>query len=68
MISRQVCLGLALTTPVFVSAQEKSLDQFMSMGLGELSMLGVEMVTVWKVTQKLTDIPSLVYMRVSNEF
>ncbi|WP_260811709.1 hypothetical protein [Vibrio splendidus] len=46
MISRQICLGLALTTPVFVSAQEKSLDQFMSMGLGELSMLGVEMVTV----------------------
>ncbi|TKG28823.1 hypothetical protein FCV85_15020 [Vibrio sp. F13] len=42
MISRQVCLGLALTIPVFVSAQENSLDQLMSMSLEELSMLDVE--------------------------
>ena len=66
MISRQVCLGLALTTPVFVFAQENSLDQLMSMSLEELSMLDVEMETASKVTQKLTDIPSSVYV-LSNE-
>lgn len=48
MISRQVCLGLALTTPVFVVAQENSLDQLMSMSLEELSMLDVEMETASK--------------------
>ncbi|MEZ9513198.1 hypothetical protein AB4359_18050 [Vibrio splendidus] len=51
MISRQVCLGLALTTPVFVSAQENSLDQLMSMSLEELSMLDVEMETASKATK-----------------
>lgn len=66
MISRQVCLGLALTTPVFVAAQENSLDQLMSMSLEELSMLDVEMETASKVTQKLTEIPSSVYV-LSNE-
>ncbi|MFI3277032.1 TonB-dependent receptor plug domain-containing protein, partial [Vibrio sp.] len=66
MISRPVCLGLALTTPACVMAQENSLDQLMSMSLEELSMLDVEMETASKVTQKLTDIPSSVYV-LSNE-
>ncbi|MCC5516692.1 hypothetical protein BCT65_006395 [Vibrio splendidus] len=71
MISRLVCLGLALTTPAFVVAQENSLDQLMSMSLEELSMLDVEMETASKVTQKLTEIcvnQESVYVRVSHEF
>lgn len=66
MISRPVCLGLALTTPACVMGQENSLDQLMSMSLEELSMLDVEMETASKVAQKLTDIPSSVYV-LSNE-
>ncbi|CAH6844050.1 TonB-dependent receptor; Outer membrane receptor for ferrienterochelin and colicins [Vibrio chagasii] len=66
MISRPISLGLALTTSACVVAQENSLDQLMSMSLEELSMLDVEMETASKVTQKLTDIPSSVYV-LSNE-
>ena len=58
--------ALALLPSFSLYAQGNSLEHLMSMSLEELSMLDVEMETASKVKQKLTDIPSSVYV-LSNE-
>ncbi|MBW3696271.1 TonB-dependent receptor [Vibrio sp. T187] len=49
-----------------LQAHDATVDLLMSMSLEELSMLDIEMNTATKTTQKLTDIPSSVYV-LSNE-
>lgn len=58
--------ALALLPSFSLYSQENSLEHLMSMSLEELSMLDVEMETASKAKQKLSDIPSSVYV-LSNE-
>lgn len=59
-------VAMSICTSQFAIAEEASLDLLMSMSLEELTMLDIEMGTATKSAQKLTDIPSSVYV-LSNE-
>lgn len=59
-------VAMSICTSQLANAEEASLDLLMSMSLEELTMLDIEMGTATKSAQKLTDIPSSVYV-LSNE-
>nr|WP_158118370.1 hypothetical protein [Vibrio cidicii] len=54
-----ICL---MSYPVYASSRTDALKQLMDMSLEELGMLEVEVQTVAKTAQKLSDIPASVYV------